>query len=162
MVRFALQLKCDLTNITNLRPDGEDFRWYVRTKCGNCGQDSAEFIYFCSGERVPLKEGRGDVNLSIRCKFCSRSGSIDIVPDSYSSYNAEDSGSYKTIIILDCRGVEPTEFSPRVGWAAQGLESNTEFSDVSLTDKNWCDFDADGNCEVDVFNVESRFVKVKH
>ena len=32
--KIGLQIKANLENLTNLRPDGEDFRWYVRVGFG--------------------------------------------------------------------------------------------------------------------------------
>ncbi|THD25839.1 Ribosomal RNA assembly protein [Fasciola hepatica] len=139
-MRLGLQLKCDLTNVTDLNPNGQDFRWYVQPKCGNCGQDSSDFVYVCAAERVTLKGSRGDTNLAIRCKFCSRIGHV---------------------AVFECRGVELIAFSPRIGWTAVGTETKTFFGDISLSDDNWCDYDETGNCEVSVFNVESRFIKLK-
>ncbi|TGZ64821.1 hypothetical protein CRM22_006191 [Opisthorchis felineus] len=159
--KLGLQLKCDLDNVTNLRASGDDFRWYVQAKCTNCGQEFPDFIYVCPAERVALKDSRGDANLIIRCKFCNRVGNVDIVSGSDAAYNAEDSGQFKTILVFECRGVELIAFSPRVGWSANGLDSGTSFVDISLSDKNWCDYDDKGDCEVNIFNVESRFVKLK-
>ncbi|KAA0196145.1 Ribosomal RNA assembly protein, partial [Fasciolopsis buskii] len=197
--KLGLQLKCDLTNVTDLSPNGQDFRWYVQSKCSNCGQDSVDFIYVCAAERVPLKDSRGDTNLAIRCKFCDRIGrvafhlmltsrkenskaflsewftllcvvlrssytfstSLDVLTETYSRYTADDSGSFKTIAVFECRGVELIAFSPRVGWSAVGTETNTLFGDISLSDENWCDYDEKGNCEVSIFNVESRFIKIR-
>ncbi|KAA3672580.1 uncharacterized protein DEA37_0000882 [Paragonimus westermani] len=141
-MRVGLQLKCDVTNLTDLLPSGQDFRWYVQ-------------------ERVALKDSRGDANLMIRCKFCNRVSSIDLLSETQVPYTSEDSGQFKTIVVFDCRGLELLRFSPRVGWTARGVNSGTLFNDVSLTDSNWCDYDDVGNCEVSIFNVESRFVKLK-
>ena len=30
MVKIGLQIKANLENVTDLQPDGEDFRWYLR------------------------------------------------------------------------------------------------------------------------------------
>ena len=38
----------------------------------------------------------------------------DIIKDTIKPYNAEDSSKFKTIVAFECRGVEPTAFSPRV------------------------------------------------
>ncbi len=38
----------------------------------------------------------------------------DILKDTIASYNESDENSFKTIVAFDCRGVEPTDFSPRV------------------------------------------------
>ncbi|KAF5398044.1 hypothetical protein PHET_08601 [Paragonimus heterotremus] len=159
-MRIGLQLKCDLTNLTDLLPSGQDFRWYVQVRCSNCGQESPDMVYICPGERVALKDSRGDASLTIRCKFCNRVSSVDLLSETQAAYTAEDSGQFKTIVVFECRGLELLKFSPRVGWTARGVTSDTLFSDVSLTDNNWCDYDDSGQCEVNIFNVESRFVKL--
>ncbi len=38
----------------------------------------------------------------------------DIIKESITSYTDNDENSFKTIVAFDCRGVEPTDFSPRV------------------------------------------------
>ncbi len=43
-------------------------------------------------------------------------GSVYCAGDSLASYNFADSNKFKTIVVFDCRGVEPVEFSPRNGW----------------------------------------------
>ena len=40
----------------------------------------------------------------------------DILRDTIKPYNAEDSNKFKTIVVFDCRGVEPIDFSPRVSY----------------------------------------------
>ncbi len=40
---------------------------------------------------------------------------IDIIPESLASYNDDDQGKFKTVVQFDCRGMEPCDFSPRVG-----------------------------------------------
>ena len=39
---------------------------------------------------------------------------VDIIPTSVSHYDADNAGSFKSVVTFDCRGVEPTDFSPRV------------------------------------------------
>ena len=50
--------------------------------------------------------------------------SIDILEDSLQSYDMKDNNKFKTLVVFDCRGLEPTDFSPRNGWKVvyQGLE----------------------------------------
>ncbi|CAH8580189.1 unnamed protein product [Dicrocoelium dendriticum] len=100
--------------------------------------------------------------MAIRCKFCNRVGHIDIVPDSVTPYNAEDSGEFKTIVTFECRGVDLLSFSPRIGWSADSSKSETKFANISLANMNWCDYDVEGSCEVSILDVESRFIKLKH
>ncbi len=52
-----------------------------------------------------INDCRSEVNDSVYC-----------AGDSLASYNFADSNKFKTIVVFDCRGVEPVEFSPRNGW----------------------------------------------
>ncbi|XP_002157959.1 UPF0587 protein v1g245604 isoform X1 [Hydra vulgaris] len=158
MVKIALQLKLNLENLTDLIPEGEDFRWYVKVKCSNCQEESKAFVYLSLLESSPLKGGRGQASLVSKCKLCSRENSIDILKDTITSYNLEDSNSFKTIVQFDCRGMEPNEFSARTGWVAKGAETSTKFN-VDLTEGDWCDFDEKAGQSVGVYEIESRFIK---
>ena len=40
----------------------------------------------------------------------------DILKDTIKPYTEDDSGHFKTVVVFDCRGVEPVDFSPRVGF----------------------------------------------
>ncbi|XP_025942484.1 UPF0587 protein C1orf123 homolog isoform X3 [Apteryx rowi] len=116
MGRVGLQLRATLENITRLRAEGEDFRWYLK--------DSA-----------PLKGGRGSATMVQKCKLCSRENSIDILSQTIKPYNAEDSEKFKTIVEFECRGLEPVDFQPQAGFAAEGAESGTPFNDINLLEK---------------------------
>ena len=49
-----MKLKATLENLTNLRPDGEDFRWYLKLKCGSCGEETPNFQYLTQDEASEL------------------------------------------------------------------------------------------------------------
>ncbi|WAR23774.1 CZIB-like protein, partial [Mya arenaria] len=159
--KIGLQFKANLENLTNLKPDGEDFRWYVRLRCANCGEETHEFQYLTLIENAPLKGGRGHASMVVKCKLCSRENSIDIMRDTITSYNAEDSNHFKTIVVFDCRGVEPIDFSPRIGFTAEGEESGTPFPEVSLTEGEWAEYDEKQKEPVGVSEIEHKFVHVK-
>lgn len=38
------------------------------------------------------------------------------------SYDMQDNNEFKTIVIFDCRGLEPVDFDPRDGWKSQGYK----------------------------------------
>nr|XP_048718307.1 CXXC motif containing zinc binding protein isoform X1 [Caretta caretta] len=114
MGKIGLQLKATLENITNLRPVGEDFRWYLKMKCGNCGEISEKWQYLQLMDSAPLKGGRGSATMVQKCKLCSRENSIDILRDTIKPYNAEDSEKFKTVVEFECRGLEPVDFQPQV------------------------------------------------
>ncbi|KAM9242856.1 CXXC motif containing zinc binding protein isoform 3-T3 [Dugong dugon] len=121
MGKIALQLKATLENVTSLRPVGEDFRWYLKMKCGNCGEISEKWQYIRlmvtappTTDSVALKGGRGSASMVQKCKLCSRENSIEILSSTIKSYNAEDSERFKTIVEFECRGLEPVDFQPQV------------------------------------------------
>nr|XP_054948608.1 CXXC motif containing zinc binding protein isoform X4 [Pan paniscus] len=116
MGKIALQLKATLENITNLRPVGEDFRWYLKMKCGNCGEISDKWQYIRLMDSVALKGGRGSASMVQKCKLCARENSIEILSSTIKPYNAEDNENFKTIVEFECRGLEPVDFQPQVCW----------------------------------------------
>ncbi|KAH8873131.1 UPF0587 protein [Schistosoma japonicum] len=132
---LGVQINCELTNVTNLSPSCDDFRWYFKVKCGNCAQETHDYVYINSIERTPIQDSRGDANLVIRCKFCKRMSNADVVPGSLTPYLIDDSGRFKTIVKFDCRGLELTEFSPRSGWSASSVNSDVVFDDITLADE---------------------------
>ncbi|EMP33577.1 Protein mago nashi like protein 2 [Chelonia mydas] len=92
--KIGLQLKATLENITNLRPVGEDFRWYLKMKCGNCGEISEKWQYL-----------------------------------------------------------------QLMGFAAEGAESGTPFSEINLLEKDWNDYDEKIKESVGIYEVTHKFIK---
>lgn len=76
-------------------------------------------------------------------------------------YTSDDQGKFKTIVVFDCRGMEPVEFQPSSGWIAVAIESGKVFEDVDLTEKEWADYDDVNKQSVGVYEVESQFIKMK-
>ncbi|XP_025942486.1 UPF0587 protein C1orf123 homolog isoform X5 [Apteryx rowi] len=104
-------------------------------KCGNCGEVSEKWQYLRLMDSAPLKGGRGSATMVQKCKLCSRENSIDILSQTIKPYNAEDSEKFKTIVEFECRGLEPVDFQPQAGFAAEGAESGTPFNDINLLEK---------------------------
>ena len=73
MVKIGLQIKCKLSrNVTGLIAEGEDFRWYLKFRCANCGEIPDHWQYVNLTESHPLKGGRGEASCVIKCKLCAR------------------------------------------------------------------------------------------
>ncbi|NWI58270.1 CA123 protein, partial [Calyptomena viridis] len=182
--RIGLQLRATLENITRLRAEGQDFRWYLKVrsgaggtepssatpahvflvcvfqlKCGNCGEVSEKWQYLRLMDSAPLKGGRGSATMVQKCKLCSRENSIDILSQTIKPYNAEDSEKFKTIVEFECRGLEPVDFQPQAGFAAEGAESGTPFNDINLLEKDWNDYDEKTKESVGIYEVTHKFVK---
>jgi len=158
-MKIALQLSAQLENVTELKAEGEDFRWYVKLKCCHCNEETPGYVYLTLTDIEPLKGGRGFANLVLKCKLCAREHSIAIIPESLQEYSAEDVPLYKTVVVFDCRGVEPVLFEPRMGWTAKGAESNTVFSNIDLTSLDWADYDERSQLSVGIYELASRFVR---
>ncbi|XP_053432512.1 CXXC motif containing zinc binding protein isoform X2 [Nycticebus coucang] len=107
-------------------------------KCGNCGEISEKWQYIRLMDSVALKGGRGSASMVQKCKLCTRENSIDILSSTIKPYNAEDNEKFKTIVEFECRGLEPVDFQPQAGFAAEGVESGTVFSDINLQEKPKC------------------------
>ncbi|PKK27195.1 hypothetical protein A306_00004281, partial [Columba livia] len=138
--RIGLQLRATLENITRLRAEGEDFRWYLKLKCGNCGEVSEKWQYLRLMDSAPLKGGRGSATMVQKCKLCSRESSIDILSQTIKPYN-------------------PVDFQPQAGFAAEGAESGTPFNDINLLEKDWNDYDEKTKESVGIYEVTHKFVK---
>ncbi|XP_044076792.1 CXXC motif containing zinc binding protein isoform X2 [Siniperca chuatsi] len=133
MVKFGLQFKATLENVTNVRPLGDDFRWFLKLKCGNCGEVPDKWQYVTLVESVPLKGGRGSASMVQKCKLCARENSIDILGETITPYNA--------------------------GFAAQGAESGTQFPEINLQEKDWTDYDEKVRESVGIYEVTHQFIK---
>uniref|UniRef100_A0A1A8ADU9 uridine/cytidine kinase n=1 Tax=Nothobranchius furzeri TaxID=105023 RepID=A0A1A8ADU9_NOTFU len=72
---------------------------------------------------------------------------------------AEDNETFKTMVQFECRGLEPVDFQPQAGFAAEGAESGTPFPEVNLLEKDWTDYDEKVSESVGIYEVTHRVVK---
>ncbi|XP_034038284.1 CXXC motif containing zinc binding protein [Thalassophryne amazonica] len=158
MGKFGLQFKATLENVTNVRPLGQDFRWFLKLKCGNCGEIPDKWQYVTLQESVQIR-GRGSASMVLKCKLCARENSIDILENTITPYNAEDSDRFKTMVQFECRGLEPVDFQPQAGFAAEGAGSGTQFPEINLQEKDWTDYDEKLKESVGIYEVTHQFVK---
>lgn len=99
---------------------------------------------------------RSEVNLAIRCKFCKRDNSVDVVKGSQVAYQGADAGSFQKIASFDCRGVELVDFQMRSGFEAVAAESGTRV-EVTFEGDDFCDYDDAGDQSISVMEPEARF-----
>lgn len=161
MVKIALQIKATLENIEELKPNGSDFRWYLKFSCNNCGEVSEKWNYASLDESTPAQRGNAINHFISKCKLCSRENSMTILEDSIKPYNSDDQNRFKTIVCFDCRGIEPCAFSARDGWIAKTCNNGKEFSDVDLADGEWVEYCDKTNTSVGIYEIESRFERIK-
>ncbi|CAF3638579.1 unnamed protein product [Adineta steineri] len=166
MVKIALQFKATLDNVTDFHIASlDDFIWYLKLECSKCHTQSDNYHDMTLKESSNLVGSRGEANFIMKCKFCSSEGNINIEPVKPAmNYTSDDSDnhSFKTLVIFDCRGIEPTDWQPGDGWTCQGAESSTKFNQIDLSEnKEWMDYDEKTKQAVAVNEVEFKFIKVK-
>ncbi|KAH8372837.1 hypothetical protein KR009_006111 [Drosophila setifemur] len=162
MVRVGLQISATLDNIDRLETSHPDYAFFLKLVCSNCGEQSEKWHDITESERVQLDSRHiAGSNFFMKCKMCGRENSIDIVEKSNAAYMTDDSGQFKTIVIFDCRGVEPVEFSPRSGWTVAAAENGQVFEDVDLSDDDWVEYDQKNHKSISIYEFASKFVKLK-
>ncbi|KAJ1965376.1 hypothetical protein GGI12_000808 [Dipsacomyces acuminosporus] len=156
MVKLDLQFHAELLNVTNLAPADPDFNWSFKVKCNSCNEETPNFITISAEDSNKISGSRGEANFVMRCKFCGRESSASIEGQP-KPYTADDSGSFVSILTLECRGLEPVDFEPRDGWVAEGAESQTPF-EVDLSEGEWYDYDEKAG-EVSITDIQFKITR---
>ncbi len=116
MVKLALQLKANLDNVTDFHIGSlEDFIWYLKLDCSKCHTHSDVYHDINIKQASSISGSRGEANFLMKCKFCSQEGNLNIEPPKpLMNYTSDDSDShtFKTLVVFDCRGIEPVDWQP--------------------------------------------------
>ncbi|XP_014208076.1 UPF0587 protein C1orf123 homolog [Copidosoma floridanum] len=160
MVKIGLQVKANLENIESLKPQEESFKWYMKFACNNCGEVSSKWNYIMLEDEKPAQRGSGVTHYVTKCKLCARENSLTILPDTISEIKADTCDQFKTIVVFDCRGLEPKDFSAREGWIAS-VDGGTTFNNVDLSEGDWADYCDKTKQPVSISCIEHNFVRVK-
>ena len=165
MVKISLQIKVTLENIQELRPAGPEFRWYLKVCCSNCREESEKWVYMSLSETVPSQKGHAVNHFVTKCKLCNRENTLTILEDSVKPFVVNDTDEhlekFQTIVVFDCRGLEPSDFSPRAGWVAKAVDNGKEFTDVDLSEGEWVDYCDIIKQPVGIYDIEYRFERMK-
>ncbi|KAK8505299.1 hypothetical protein V6N13_045740 [Hibiscus sabdariffa] len=166
MVNFMLKIAADLENLTNLQPHGgcddPSFPYLFKLKCGRCGELSQKETCVSLGDTVSLLQGKGTTNLVQKCKFCTREGTVTMIPGKGRPLTQEDceQGKFAPLMLFDCRGYEPVGFVFGDGWKVESLEG-TKFEGIDLSGDEFAEYDEKGECPVMISNLRSTFEPVK-
>ncbi|KAI3468153.1 hypothetical protein Pfo_024816 [Paulownia fortunei] len=166
MVNYVLMISAELENLTDLQPQGgcddPNFTYYFKLKCGNCGEVTQKETCVSLNETVPSTKGKSDTHLAQKCKFCSREGTVSMIPGRgrpFTQAQAE-SGNYAPLMLFDCRGYEPVDFVFGNGWKAESIEGTT-FNDIDLSGGEFAEYDERGECPVMISNLRATFNVMK-
>ncbi|CAK7227551.1 hypothetical protein SCUCBS95973_006578 [Sporothrix curviconia] len=150
---YSLALTAELAGVTNLRPvDTEDAPfWYTfKVQCTSCRETHANWVGVNRFEQNEMSGSRGEANFVWKCKNCKQRESTATIKAAAKPYEQAEPAKAQNIIEFDCRGLEFTEFKPEGEWLADGLESNTKFTSIDLTEGDWFDYDEKAGEEVSI------------
>ncbi|XP_059657107.1 uncharacterized protein LOC132303733 isoform X1 [Cornus florida] len=129
-------------------------------KCGNCGELTQKETCVSLNETVALP--KGSTNLVQKCKFCGREGTVTMITGRGRPLTQAISelGKFSSLMLFDCRGYEPVEFSFGSGWKVESLEGTT-FDGIDLSGDEFAEYDEKGECPVMISNLRYMFHLVK-
>ena len=107
MPKYQLLAKLELTNLECLRLK-PDFVWCFNVMCTNCHESHDSTVEFLASDQVDATHSRSTSNLVMKCKFCSKVGTLDIVPNTVC--DLKDSREFQTLVQVEGRGWEITEW----------------------------------------------------
>ncbi|KAJ9648088.1 hypothetical protein H2201_002372 [Coniosporium apollinis] len=153
---LALTLTAELNGVTDLRPDDTEanpFYYTFRVQCTSCRETHPNWVNISRFESHEQSGSRGEANFVWRCKNCKREHSAS-VRNPPATYPHSSPPQRRNIIEFDCRGLEFTEFKSEGDWLATGLESNTKFSGIDLSEGEWFDYDEKAGEEVSIKDLK--------
>ncbi|KAK4210015.1 hypothetical protein QBC37DRAFT_429435 [Rhypophila decipiens] len=149
---FALTLTAELAGVTNLRPDdteGSPFWYTFKVQCTSCRETHPNNVSVSRFEMNEMSGSRGEANFVWKCKNCKRESSATIMA-APKAYEQTEPPKAQKILEFDCRGLEFTEFIPDGEWLAEGVDSNTKFTAIDLSEGEWFEYDEKANDEVSI------------
>ncbi|PHH61512.1 hypothetical protein CDD81_303 [Ophiocordyceps australis] len=152
---FVLQVKAELSGVTNLRPDDSQDNpfWYMfRVQCTSCRETHGNYVGVNRFELNEMSGSRGEANFVWKCKNCKRESTASIKAAAV-PYAQSDPPQTQRLVEFDCRGCEFTEFKPEGEWLAEGTDSGTKFSNIELVDGEWFDYDEKAGDEVSIKEI---------
>ncbi|PPQ73540.1 hypothetical protein CVT26_010351 [Gymnopilus dilepis] len=92
-------------------------------------------------EEYEVAGGKGSTAHFVwRCGLCKRESSAKFETTAFKPYNSENA-QFQPLLVIECRGLEFTDFDPRGIWKCIGTNSGTVFNEVDLTEREWNDYD---------------------
>jgi len=175
MVRLALYLKAELQGVTDLQPASDDYEWFFKVVCNSCHETHPKFVSINRTDKRELSTGHDTANFVWRCSSCKRESSakFDKFADTKTELKpykvCEDKAQgFEPIVVLDCRGLEFTEFEPRGTWKCVGLVAKkgapAQFDDVDFYTEEgsceWYSYDNDAKEDVSITAIESKWQRM--
>lgn len=157
MPKYQIQVKAVISNITDILPSSE-FEYKFKLKCSDCREENESESTFAANDQVELLQGRSYSNFVMKCKFCSKVGSLDIVPKTQNALK-KDVQEWQNFVVVEGRGWEPVKYIPGDGFMGNG-NTGSRF-EIELNELEWTDYDEDAHESVEIMEVETKIIKFK-
>lgn len=158
MPKLAVEATCELSHIGSVSFP-PDYAFHFRLKCCNCGEEAPKPVVISRGDEVEGIRG-ANVSAKVTCKLCARTNDITLLRTF--DYTAEDSGSYKKVIELECRGLEPTQLLLADDTPLQMTgETGALLDDTFIVDAEYYSYDDSASTEVSLTEFDSRVIRAK-
>lgn len=157
---YKLQLKATVEGLKDLQPTdtAEDpFEYTFEIQCTSCREQHEKKITINRFEQHEISGSRGEANFVFRCKSCKRESTASITRTKETL--SQDDQKPKTILEVEARGLELVKFIPQGNFEATGVESNTPFKEIDLSENEFYDYDDNAGQEVSITEVEWDIVR---
>lgn len=157
---YKLQLKATVEGLKDLQPTdtAEDpFEYTFEIQCTSCREQHEKEITINRFEQHEISGSRGEANFVFRCKSCKRESTASITRTKETL--SQDDQKPKTILEVEARGLELVKFIPQGNFEATGVESNTPFKEIDLSENEFYDYDDNAGQEVSITEVEWDIVR---
>ncbi|KIM66275.1 hypothetical protein SCLCIDRAFT_1211512 [Scleroderma citrinum Foug A] len=146
-----------MQNVTKLQPV-PDFEYFFKVTCTSCHETHPKYVGLNrQDEREISGSKHATAHLVWRCGNCKRESSAkfdNAVP--VRSYS--DSGNFAELLVIECRGLEFSDFDPRGAWTCEGVDSGTLFDvDLPAGEMDWVDYDEKASLGVMITFEQSRW-----
>eukprot|EP00210_Caulerpa_lentillifera_P001403 g1348.t1 len=156
MPLFLLCLKANLDNIARIEL-APDYHFDVTVK--NPESEDTRDVVISTEELIPLSTGRATAHFVMKWDKSSKNEATLSVLDVKGVtrvITSDDSDEFVPLIGFECRGLEPVEFRPGVGFIVEGTGGQT-WEEVDLSESDWCEFEEATGQSVGIYEIESKF-----
>eukprot|EP00919_Chromeraceae_sp_WS-2016_P050464 GHVR01119653.1.p1 GENE.GHVR01119653.1~~GHVR01119653.1.p1 ORF type:complete len:171 (+),score=35.73 GHVR01119653.1:35-514(+) len=155
MPLIAVRVKADLENVRSITFP-ENNLWCFDVKESN-GEEVREKVTMITDEMFDLTNSRGTAHFIIKWDGSKHQSTINIeqLKGVSNTYEEDNSGTFKTVTVLDCRGVEPIKCHPR-GGVQVITTAGAILEDIQLNE-DWYDVCPKTSTPVQIENLEFEF-----
>ena len=155
---LGLYLTAELNNVTDLTTEdsvNEPFEYFFKLECTKCHEVHDKLVSVNLYEKHEISDSRGEASYVSSCTFCNSKSNLNIqIPKHFNGYTNEDNGKSVKILEIDSRGYEIVEFIAQSPFKCKGLNSETIFDKIDLSENEWYDYDDNAGEETSITDIK--------